>query len=41
MTGVRTPEPPLVCEFIMVLPFRLSTKKKKLIFIMRVESPIS
>jgi len=28
MTGVRTPVPPLMCEFIMALPFRLSTKKK-------------
>jgi len=28
MTGVRTPVPPLcVCEFISVLPSRLSTKK--------------
>jgi len=30
MTGVRTPIPPLVCEFIMTLSFRLSTKKKKM-----------
>jgi len=29
MTGVRTPVPPLcVCEFMMVLSSRLSTKKK-------------
>ena len=28
MTGVRTPVPPLVCEFIIALSFRLPTQKK-------------
>jgi len=29
MTEARTPVPPLVCEFIITLRFRLSTQKKK------------
>ena len=41
MTGGRTPIPPLMCEVIMALPFRLSKKNKKnrrtVVFLIKIE----
>jgi len=35
MNEVQTPIPPLVHEFIMTLPFRISTKKNTVFFLLR------